>query len=110
MQRHGDSRWWGRHAAPPVSMEEDAAAVTKLLFVCLITKGRKVIVGLLVGGEEEQAQELAVDTSRGRHARQKSHLPIALIRVTIVADVVGSGALEDVIRVVRVADLTLSEP
>jgi hypothetical protein len=32
----------------PVSVEEDAATVTKLLFVCLITKGRKVIVCLLV--------------------------------------------------------------
>ena len=33
-----------------------------------------------------------------------------MICVTIVADLVGSGALEDVIRVVRVAELTLSEP
>ena len=61
--------------------------MNQLLFVCLITKGRKVVVGLLVGEEEEQTQELAVDTSRGRHARlQKGHLPIALIWVTIGAD------------------------
>ena len=92
-------------------VEEDAAAVTKLLFVCLITKGRKVIVGLLVGGEEEQAQELAVDTSRGRHAsRQKSHMPVAAICVAIIADLVGSGALEDVVRVVGVVELALSLP
>jgi len=32
------------------------------------------------------------------------------ITVTIVAYLVGSGALEDVIRVVRVAELTLNEP
>jgi len=82
VQRHGDSRWWGRHAAPPVSMEEDAAAVTKLLFVRLISKDRKIIVCL----------------------------SIVLIWVTIGADLVSSGALEDVIRVVRVAELTLIEP
>ena len=52
-----------------------------------------------------------MDTSRGRHARlQKSLLSIALIWVTIVADLVSSGALEDVIRAVRVAELTLIEP
>jgi hypothetical protein len=32
-----------------VAVEEDAAAVTELLFVHLISKGRKVIVCLLVG-------------------------------------------------------------
>jgi hypothetical protein len=95
----------------PVAVEEDAAAVTKHLFVRLIAKGRKVIVCLLVGEEENQAQELAMDTARGRHARrQKGHLPIALVWVTLVADLVSSGALEDVIRVVRVAELTLSVP
>ncbi len=36
----------------------------KLLFVRLITKGRKIIVCLLVREEEDQAQELAMDTSR----------------------------------------------
>ncbi len=51
------------HDGAPVSVEEDAAAVTKLLFVCLITKGRKVIVCLLVREEADQAQELAMDTS-----------------------------------------------
>ncbi len=29
----------------PVAVEEDAAAMTKLLLVCLVTKSRKVIVG-----------------------------------------------------------------
>ena len=52
-----------------------------------------------------------MDTARGRHARrQKGHLQIALVWVTVVADLVSSGALEDVIRVVRVAELTLIVP
>jgi len=54
----------------PVAVEEDAAAMAKLLLVCLVTKSCKVIAGLLVGEEEEQAQELAVDTSRCRQARR----------------------------------------
>jgi hypothetical protein len=52
-----------------------------------------------------------VDAARGRHARrQESHMPVAAICVTIVADLVGSGALEDVIRVVGVAELALILP
>jgi hypothetical protein len=121
-QRLGDAHRWGRHATPqpgctrhpdgaPVAVEEKTAAVTKLIFVRLIAKGRKVIVCLLVGEEEDQAQELAMDTARGRHARrQKGHLPIASIWVTVVADLVSSSALEDVIWVVRVAVLTLIVP
>jgi len=54
----------------PVALEEDAAAMAKLLLVCLVTKSRNVIVGFLVGEEEEQAQELAVGTSRCSHARR----------------------------------------
>jgi hypothetical protein len=92
-------------------LEEDAATVTKLVFGRLKTKDRKIIVSLLVGEAEDQAQELAVDAARGRHARrQDSHMPVAAICVTIVADLVGSGALEDVIRVVRVAELSLILP
>ena len=76
----------------PVAVKEDTAAVAKLLFVLLISKDLKVVVCLLVGEEEEQTQELAMDASRGRHAcPQESHLPIAriaLIWVTIVADLV----------------------
>jgi hypothetical protein len=53
-----------------VAVEEDAAAMAKLLLVCLVTKSCKVIVNLLVGEEEEPAQELARDTSRCRHARR----------------------------------------
>ena len=42
--------------------------------------------------------------ARGRHARlQASHVPVAVICVTIVADLVGRGDLEDVIRVVGLA-------
>ena len=52
-----------------------------------------------------------MDASRGRHARrQKSHMPVAAVCVAIVADLVGSGALEDVVRVVGVAELALSLP
>ena len=93
-ERHSLS---ARHAnGAPVAVEEDTAAVTKLLLVCLVAKSCKVVVGLLVGEEEKQTQELAMDTSRCRHARrQKGHLSIALIWVTIGADLVGSGALED---------------
>jgi hypothetical protein len=69
--------------------------VTKLVFVRLITKDPKIIVSLFVGEEEDQAQELAVDAARGRHARrQESHVPVVAICVTIVADLVGSGVLE----------------
>jgi hypothetical protein len=77
----------------PVAVKEDTAAEAKLLFERLISKDLKVVVCLLVGEEEAQAQELAMDASRA--CRQESHLPIALIWVTIVADLVSSGALED---------------
>ena len=86
----------------PVAVKEDTAVVTKLLLVSLVAKSGKVIVGLLVGEEEKQTQGLAMDTSR--------HLSIALIWCTIGADLVGSGALEDAVRVVRVAEPTLSVP
>ena len=71
----------------------------------------KIVFCLFVGYEENQAQGLAVDASRGRHARrQKSHMPVAVICVAIIADLVGSGALEDVARVVGVAELALMLP
>jgi hypothetical protein len=90
-------------------LEEDVATVTKLLAVRLVPKGLKIVFCLFVGYEENQAQEIAVDAARGRHARrQKSHMPIAVICVAIIADLVGSGALEDVVRVVGVAELALS--
>ena len=95
----------------PVLLEEDPATVTKLLAVRLIPKGLKIVFCLFVGYEENQAQELAVDAARGRHARrQESHMPVAAICVAIVADLIGSGALEDVVRVVGVAELALSLP
>ena len=53
-----------------VVVKEDTAAVTKLLLVCLVTKRGKVIVGLLMGEEEKQMQELVMDTSRCRDARR----------------------------------------
>ena len=39
----------GHPDGAPVLLEEDAATVTKLLFVRLISKGRKIIVCLFVG-------------------------------------------------------------
>jgi hypothetical protein len=61
--------------------------------------------------EEDQVQELAVDAARDRHeGRQENHVPVAAICVTIIADLVGSGALEDVARVVGVAELALMLP
>ena len=51
-----------------------------------------------------------MDAAQGRHARrQKSNVPVAVMCVTIVADLVG-GALKDVIRVVGVAELALIQP
>jgi len=62
----------------PVLLEETAATVTKLVFVLLIAKDPKLIVSLFVGEGEDQAQELAVDAARGRHARrQERHVPVA---------------------------------
>jgi hypothetical protein len=101
----------GHPDGAPVLLEEDATTVTKLLDVRLITKGLKIIFCLFVGCEENQAQELSVDAARGRHARRKkSHMPVAAICVATIADLVGSGALEDVVRVVGVAELALSLP
>jgi hypothetical protein len=89
-------------------LEEDAATVTKLLGVRLVPKGLKIVFCLFVGYEENQTQELVVDASRGRHSRrQNSHMSVAAICVTIIADLVGSGALEDVVRVIGVAELAL---
>ena len=79
------SRWC------PGLLEEDAATVTNLLAVRLVPKGLKIVFCLFVGYEENQTQELAVDASRGGHARrQKSHMPGAAICVAIIADLVGS--------------------
>ena len=90
-----------------VVLEDDAATVTKLLFVRVASRCRKIIICLFVGEEEDQAQELTVDAARGRHARrQESHLPVAAIWVTVAADLVGS-AHEDLIRVGGVAELAL---
>jgi hypothetical protein len=45
------------------------------LLVLLISEGLEMVVGLLVGEEEEQVQEFSVDAVPGRHAcRQESHL------------------------------------
>jgi hypothetical protein len=52
-----------------------------------------------------------VDAARGRHARwQESHIQVAVICVAIVADLVGRCTLEDVVLVVGVDELALSQP
>ena len=87
MASHGGGGATQRHSlstshpnGAPVAKKEDTAAVAELLFVRLISKDLKVVVCLLVGEEEKQTQELAMDASRGRHAcQQESHLPIALM-------------------------------
>jgi hypothetical protein len=92
-------------------LEEDKETVTKLLAVLLIPRGLKIVFCLFVGYEENQYLELTVDAARGRHAHlQKSHMPVAVICVAIIADLVGRVALEDVVQVVRVAELALSLP
>jgi hypothetical protein len=83
--------------------------VTELLLVRLISEGLKIVVGLLDGEKKEQAQEFTVDAPRGRHAcRQKSHLAVAAMGVATITNLLGSGALEDLIRVVGVAVLAVS--
>jgi len=59
----------------PVLLEEDAATVTKLLAVRLITKGLKIILCLCVGYEENQAQELAVDAANAGDTLCPRQLP-----------------------------------
>ena len=52
-----------------------------------------------------------MDAARGRHERrQESHVSVAAICVTIIADLAGSGALEDVVQVVGFAELALMLP
>ena len=72
-------------------MEEDTAAVTKLLLVWLVVEVREIVGSLLVSDEVEQPQELAVNAPRCRQARrQKRQRPIGSIRLPVVADLVGS--------------------
>jgi hypothetical protein len=51
-------------------LEDDAAAVAKLLFVRLTTKGLKIVVCLSVGEEESRRKNSPWMRTRGRHARQ----------------------------------------
>ena len=64
-----------------VLMEEDTAAVTKLLLVWLVVEVREIVGRLLVSDEVEQPQELAMNAARGGHARgQERQRPIAVVR------------------------------
>ena len=79
-------------------MEVDAAAVAVLLLVRLIAEGREVVRRLAVRKEEEQPQKLAVNATRGRHARrQERQRPIASIRLPVVADLVGGGLVKELV-------------
>ena len=63
-------------------VEVDTAAVTKLLLVWFIAEVREVVGSLLVRNEVEQPQELAMNATRGRHARgQKRQRPVALRKI-----------------------------
>ncbi len=50
----------------PVAVEEDTAAMAKLLLMSLVAK---IVIGLLVGEEEKQTQEFTMYAARCRHAR-----------------------------------------
>jgi hypothetical protein len=54
----------------PVAVEEDTAAMAKLLLMSLVAKSCKVVIGLLLGEEENQTQEFTMDAARCRHTRR----------------------------------------
>ncbi len=94
-QRRGGARWWDRQVTTqpehipsrwcPNFAGRSVSTVRKLLAVLLVPKGLKIVFCLFVGYVENQTQELAVDESRGGHARlQKSHMPGAAIFVAII--------------------------
>ena len=91
-------------------VEVDAAAVAVLLLVRLIAEVREVVGSLLVRNEVEQPQELAMNATRGRHARgQKRQRPIAVVRLPIGADFVSSSLVKDLVRPVWVAERATAE-
>jgi hypothetical protein len=57
-----------------VAVEEDTAAMAKLLLTSLVAKSCNIVIGLLVGEEEKQTQEFTMYAARCRHARRKSAL------------------------------------
>ena len=90
-------------------VEVDTAAVTKLFLVWFIVEVREVVGSLLVRNEIEQPQELAMNATRGRHARgKKRQRPISVIRLPIGADFVSSGLVEELVRPVRVAERAMA--
>ena len=50
-------------------VEVDTVVMTNLLIVWFIVKVREVVGSLIVRNEVEQPQELAMNATRGRHAR-----------------------------------------
>ena len=90
-------------------VEEDTAVVTKLLLVWFVVEVREVVGSLLVSNEVEQPQELAMNATRGRHARgQKRQRPIAVVRLPIGADLVSSSLVKDLVRPVRVTERAMA--
>ena len=90
-------------------MEEDTAALTKLLLVRLVIEVREIIGRLLVSDEVEQPQEFAVNAARGGHTRgQKRQRPMAVVRFPICADFVSIGLIEELVRPVRVAERAMA--
>ena len=80
--------------------------VAELLLVRQVAKGLKEVIGLLVGDEEEQSQEFAMNAARGRHTRrQERYLTVASLGVAILTNLDGSGVLKDLIRLVGIAQL-----
>ena len=83
--------------------------MTNLLIVWFIVKVREVVGSLIVRNEVEQPQELAMNATRGRHARgQKRQRPIAVVRLPIGADFVSSSLVKDLVRPVRVAERAMA--
>ena len=92
-----------------VLMEEDTAAVTKLLLVWLVIEVREIVGRLLVSDEVEQPQEFAVNAARGGHKRgQKRQRSMSVVRFAIRADFVSSGLIEELVRPVRVAERAMA--
>ena len=85
-------------------VEADAAAVAVLLLVRLIAEGREVVRRLPVRKGVEQPQKLAVNATRGRHARrQKRQRPIASIRLPVVAGLVSGSLVKELVGPIRIA-------
>jgi len=90
VQRRGDEQWWECHVAQQpehiptqlctVLLEGDAAPVAELLLVRarLMTEGMEKVVSI-VGEEEEQAQEFAVDAPKVNMHADNRKPPVSFV-------------------------------